>query len=93
MHSYNDRLRLLKYKSIDLEARSRRNNLHFKGFPEMRDENCRRTVLDFLEANLGMEELPSIERAHRLGRYSSEKGPRPIIVAFSFYKDTKDILS
>lgn len=93
VHSYNDRLRLLEYKSIDLEARSRRNNLLFKGFPETRDENCRRTVLDFLETKLGMEELTSIERAHRLGRYNSEKGPRPIIVAFSFYKDTEDILS
>ena len=93
LHSYNDRLRLLEYKSIDLEARSRRNNLLFKGFPETRDENCRRTVLDFLEAKLRMEELPSIERVHRLGRYNSEKGPRPIIVAFSFYKDTEDILS
>ena len=32
VHSYNDRLRLLEYKSIDLEARSRRNNLLFKGW-------------------------------------------------------------
>lgn len=93
VHSYNDRLRLLEYKSIDLEARSRRNNLLFKGFPESRDENCGRTVINFLETKLGMDELPSIERAHRLGRFNSEKGPRPIIVAFSFYKDTEDILS
>ena len=65
----------------------------FKGFPESRDENCGRTVIDFLETKLGMDELPSIERAHRLGRFSSAKGPRPIIVPFSFYKDTEDILS
>ena len=93
MHSYNDRLKLLEYRSIDLEARSQRNNLLFKGFPESRDENCRRTVCGLLEDKLGMEELPTIERAYRLGRFNPAKGPRPIIVAFSFIKDTEDILS
>ena len=31
MNSYNDRLKLLEYKSIDLEAQWRCNNLLFKG--------------------------------------------------------------
>ena len=33
------------------------------------------------------------ERAHLLGRFNRFKGARPIIVAFTFYKDTEDILS
>ncbi|MEW8548271.1 MAG: hypothetical protein AB2693_32605, partial [Candidatus Thiodiazotropha sp.] len=40
-----------------------------------------------------MAELPTFERAHRLGRFNAARGPRPIIVAFSFFKDTEDILS
>ena len=93
MTSYNDRMKLLEYKSIDLEARSRRNNLLFRGLPERRDEDCRRVICSFLEDKLSIDELPSIERAHRLGRFNPAKGPRPIIVAFSFFKDTEDILS
>lgn len=93
MTSYNDRMKLLEYKSIDIEARSRRNNLLFRGFPEARDEDCRRVIFRFLEDKLSIDELPSIERAHRLGRFNPQKGPRPIIVAFSFFKDTEDILS
>ncbi|KAH3836713.1 hypothetical protein DPMN_110086 [Dreissena polymorpha] len=37
---HNARLKLLEYKSIDMEARSRRNNLIFSGISEHRDENC-----------------------------------------------------
>ena len=32
--AHDDRLTLLEYKSIDMEARSRRNNLIFRGHPE-----------------------------------------------------------
>ena len=92
IRSYNDRLKLLEYKSIDLEARSRRNNLLFKGLSEDRDEDCRRKVLNFLQNDLHMEELPTIERIHRLGRYNPSKGPRPIIAAFSFFRDTEEIM-
>ena len=65
----------------------------FKGFKEDRDEDCRKRVLSLLENELNMEELPTIERVHRLGRYNPYKGPRPIIAAFSFYRDTEEILA
>ena len=93
MNSYNDRLKLFEYYSIDIEARSRRNNLLFGGFPESRDENCTRVILNFLEDKLGIDEPPVIERAHRLGRFNRLKGPRPVIVAFTFYTDIEDVLS
>ena len=92
MTSYNDRMKLLEYKSTDIEVRSRRNNLLFKGFPEARDDDCRRIISRFLEDKLSIDELPSIERAHLLGRFNPRKGPRPIIVTFSFFRDTEDIL-
>ena len=91
--SYNDRLKLLEYKSIDIEARSRRNNLLFRGIPESRNEDCKRVILNILEDKLGVDEPPVIERVHRLGRYNRLRGPRPIIAAFSFFRDTEDILS
>ncbi|MEW8548195.1 MAG: hypothetical protein AB2693_32225 [Candidatus Thiodiazotropha sp.] len=94
VNSYDDRLKLLEYKSIDNEARARRNNLLFKGIPESRDENCKRIICNFLEEKLGCDELPCIERAHRLGaRRDPRRAPRPIIVAFSFYRDTENIMS
>ena len=34
-----DQLKLLQYKSIDIEARSRRNNLLFRGIPEVNGED------------------------------------------------------
>lgn len=94
MNSYDNRLKLLEYKSIDNEARARRNNLLFKGIPETRDENCKSIICKFLEEKLGCDELPCIERAHRLGaRRDPGRGPRPIIMAFSFYRDTENIMS
>ena len=79
MNSYNDRLKLLEHKSIDIEARPRLNKLLFKLFPESRDENCTRVILNFLEDKLGIDEPPVIERAHRLCRFNRLKGPRHII--------------
>ena len=46
IRSHNDRLKLLEYKSIDIEARSRRNNLLFKGLAKERDDNCCRRSLE-----------------------------------------------
>ena len=38
--SHSERLRLLEYKSLEGEARSRRRNLLFKGIPENRYKSC-----------------------------------------------------
>ena len=47
IRSNTDRLKLLEYRSIDLEARSRRKNILFKGIPENRQENCFAEVREF----------------------------------------------
>ena len=60
-------LKVLAYKSIDIEARSRRKNLVFHGLAESRSEDCFQVLRDFLwnEMCLDIEDL-GIERLHRL---------------------------
>ena len=83
--SYDDRVRLLEYKTIDLEARSRRNNILFFGISESRNENCKNVIADFLLAHLNTRITEAdINRTHRVGRFDSRK-KRPIIVAFQSY--------
>ena len=98
------RIKYLEYKSIDLEARSRRNNLIFRGHPELVGEEdsdsepiIRKHLADDLL--LGPEHI-CIQRAHRLGnltqlnrRWAKRRGPRPIIVCFRDYKDVELIMS
>ena len=91
IRSQNDRLKLLEYRSIDLEARSRRNNLLFKGIPEQGRENCFAEVRRFIQEELQIDKDFYLERAHRLGRFSSTK-TCPIIVAFRDFYDTQEIL-
>ena len=91
IRSQNDRLKLLEYRSIDLEARSRRKNLLFKGIPEQRRENCFTEVRRLIHEDLRIDRDMYLERAHRLGRFHSTK-TRPIIVAFRDFCDTQEIL-
>ena len=48
LRSYEDRIMLSEYKSIDTEARGRRNNLLFYGFDEQRNEDCRDKIARFV---------------------------------------------
>ena len=91
IRSQNDRLKLLEYRSIDLEARSRRKNLLFKGISEQRRENCFTEARRFIREELGIDRDMYLERAHRLGRFDRNK-TRPIIVAFRDFCDTEEIL-
>lgn len=94
MNSFDDRLKLLEYTSVNNEARARRKKLSFNGITETRDENFKRIICNFSEEKLGSDKLPGVERAHRLGaRRDPGGGPRPIIVAFSFYRDTENIMT
>ena len=68
MSSNMNRLKLLEYKSIDSEARNRRNNLIFRGIPETNEiENCESIIHNFVRERLGLDIIPVIQRAHRLG--------------------------
>lgn len=92
MNEHEARLTLLEYKTIDLEARSRRKNLIFSGFVEERYEDCALTIKTFLSEKLQITQSVAIDRAHRLGRFR-RGGNRGIIVAFQDFGDTQLILS
>jgi hypothetical protein len=49
------RLRLLEYKSIDTEARSRENNVVISGIPESNGEDPVKLVKNFIDANLKLD--------------------------------------
>jgi len=90
--AHTDRITLLEYKSLDMEARSRRNNLLFGYIPEATNENCYQTICNFLATHLGLDQGLSISRVHRLGRYSRDS-TRPIIAQFIDWRDTELVLS
>ena len=92
LSDYDKRLKVLEYKSIDLESRSIRNNLIFNGIPESRDENCSTCIVHFLLQHLQIENCPQIPRAHRLGKFK-QGSMRPIIVYFLDHRDTVYVLS
>ena len=93
------KLRMLSYKSIDLEARSRRNNLVFWGITENVKRGCEDLILDFLTHEMRIDTGGMvIDRAHRLGvvnntHIRNKLDPkRPIIVRFRDYRDVDHVL-
>ena len=93
--SHDKMLRLLNYKSLDLEARSRRKNLIFRGLFENRQEDCYELIQTFLVDQMHFDGPEvTIERAHRLGPRKDQRiHRRPIIVAFRDYADVELILN
>ena len=98
-----DRINMLAYKSIDSEARQRRNNLVFWGIPESLSEDCLVVLNDFLSNHLNLDpDYIFIQRVHRIGKLKPppRRGPgpvkprhRPLIAAFRDYPDVELILS
>ena len=82
-------------KLIDLEDRSRRNNLRFGGIKEHENgswEYCENRIYDLLGKKLEMDiENVVIERAHRTEKTSKNRS-WPIVAQFSFYKDKMNVL-
>ena len=88
-------LRTIAYKSIDIEARSRRNNLIIRGITENRGENCRIIISEFLENRLDLYNTDVyITRVHRLGARIQGRNfnKRPIIVNFRDFGDVEQSL-
>ena len=82
-------------KLVDLEDRSRRNNLRINEIKEGKNETweeCEERVNCFLEEKLDMDTSNIwIERAHRVGEKKHGQ-ERHIIVQFNSYKNKLDIL-
>ena len=96
---HTQKLKMLSYRSIDLEARSRRNNLVFWGITKRTSRNCENLILSFIEREMRIDITGmAIDRAHRIGstiRANSanrDDFKRPIIVRFRNYRDTDHIL-
>lgn len=96
--SHEQCLKVLAYKSIELEARSRRKNLLFHGLAECKNEKPVELLRDFLWDEMGLDmDNFYVESAHRLGslfkaRQRSQTPKRPIIVTFSQFSSIDIIL-
>ena len=93
-NAQTDLLKSLDYRSIDIEPRSRRNNMILRGISENRGENCFQLVRDFITNHLDLDSSNMyIARAHRLGRPDPRRQSqrRPIIVKFRDFCDTESI--
>ena len=97
-----EQLKELNYlvdKSSDLEDRSKRHNLIFKGFTEETgretNEDCEKKLRNLIveKSMLNGKALISFDRVHRLGRKKNDaRGSRPIICKVTSYKDKETIL-
>lgn len=88
-------LKTPSYKSIDSEARSRRNNLIFRGIKESCYEKCSDLVFEFIAHTLQIDMTGIvITLAHRLGLLKiGQRFNRPIIVNFMNYHDVEHIMA
>ena len=85
-------LKTLAYKSIDMEARARRNNRICRGFIENYGKNCTQVLQDFLKNQLYIDsQFVYIARAHRLGQRNPRRqhNHRPIIANFRDFCDVE----
>ena len=77
-------------KAIELENRSRRNNLRIDGLKENDREtwaDCEEKVKALFKWRLNIQKAIQIERAHRSGkRDESRRRPRPIVLKLQNYK-------
>lgn len=80
MSRTDQRVRLLEYKSIDAEVRSRRNNLVFRGIVENNiNEDCESLVKSVVSEKLGLDSDMYIQRAHRLGGRQTRGRSGPVL--------------
>ena len=92
MYDYQLDPAFIKDKLIDLEDRSRRNNLRadsIKERPNETWEDCENELHTLFKDSLGIKEELVIERAHRVKTDKSKKGntPRTIVCRILDYKE------
>ena len=93
MNDYIEDAENIHNKLVELEDRSRRNNIRIHGIKEHNKESweeCERRVHSMLKDWLDIENV-EIERAHRTGRKSRSK-PRTIVCKLLRFKDKQNIL-
>ncbi|XP_047141104.2 uncharacterized protein MAL8P1.12 [Hydra vulgaris] len=93
---YDNEVNMLTKKTIDLENRSRRNNLRIDGVKEKAGETwteCEDTVKDIFKNQLKINSEVVVERAHRVGKTKDSKIPRTIVLKLLNYQDKNKILN
>ncbi|XP_070393949.1 uncharacterized protein [Dermacentor albipictus] len=87
-------IKTLEKKLVDIEDRSRRNNLIVFGIPERRDETSTSLMEDVVDGlfktTLGVQ-VSSVERIHRIGRKKADK-PRPVILKLIDHREKVNVL-
>lgn len=84
----------LEKKLVDLEDRSRRNNLIVYGIRERTDESVEsltKEVVDNVFSSVLRVNVSSVERIHRLGRKQPDKH-RPVILKLMDYREKMSVL-
>ena len=69
-------------KLIELEDRSRCNNLRINGISEVSHETwemCEDSVKDLIKTKLEINDEIEIDRCHRMGKFKDKKKPRSIV--------------
>ena len=90
MNDYIEDAENIHNKLVELENRSRRNNIRIDGIKEHNKESweeCERSVHSMLKERLDIENV-EIERAHRAGRKSRNK-PKTIVCKLLRFKENK----
>nr|XP_047142193.1 uncharacterized protein LOC124816600 [Hydra vulgaris] len=91
---YDKEINSLYKKSIDLENRSRRNNLRIDGLQETPGESwedCEKAVKDIFKTLLKIPSEVVVERAPRIGQFKENK-PRTLVLKLLNYQDKNKIL-
>ena len=83
----------MNHTIVDLEARSMRNNVLMHGIRETHNENVT-SIVHKVMTQLGLKQIPEIERAHRLGmsRQRLDQSSRIIVVKFLRYTDAVQVI-
>ena len=82
-------------KLIELEDRSRRNNLRIDGIKEKPNETweeCEENVQEMIKENLGITEPIEIDSCHRILKRKNPNRPRTVICRITKFKDKQKIL-
>ncbi len=95
VHDEKEQNRNLKQKVIELEDRSRRDNLVIEGLDDEEKESkndCERKAREYMKKDLKIENAKSIVigRVHRLGKYTANK-KRATIIKFDRYKERERV--
>ena len=83
-------------KLIELEDRSRRNNLRIDSISEVSHETwemCEDSVKDLIKTKFEINDEIEIDRCHRIEKFKDKKKPRSIVCRFFRFKDKQKILS